>query len=102
MSNKKINQELRALKYRENQKMYDLSMVKVLGALQAIIDDVELANEVAPEVFTNNLKYVINDVLDGVHRGNKNKEVAEQHNLVALKVNNAINKCFRDEEKKKR
>ena len=99
MSNKKPNQELRALKYRENQKMYDLSMVKVLGTLQAIIDDIELANEVVPEVITNNLKYVVNDVLDGIHKGNNDKEVAEQHNAIALKVNNAINNCFRDEEK---
>ena len=99
MSNKKINQELRALKYRENQKMYDLSMVKVLGTLQAIIDDIELANEVVPEVITNNLKYVVNDVLDGIHKGINDKEVAEQHNAIALKVNEAINKCFRDEEK---
>ena len=95
MSNKKINQKIRALKYKNNQGMYDLSMIKVIGCLQAIVDDIELSNEVAPEVFTNNLVYIVNDVLDSLHKNNNNKEVAEQQNEIALKVAKAIDNCFK-------
>ena len=84
MKNKEIVKAIRLQKYEANKEMYDKSAVITLGMLQAVIEDYENANEVFPELFPNNLKYAINDFLDGFYKTKGiSKEVAEEHHAIA-------------------
>lgn len=84
MKNKEIEKAIRLQKYEANKEMYDKSAVVTIGMLQSVIEDYENANEVFPELYPNNLKYAINDFLDGLYKFKGfDKEVAEEHHAIA-------------------
>lgn len=90
MRNKKVEQKIRTQKYLANAKKYNQSFVAVYGCLLAIIDHVEDVNEVMPELFSNNLKYVIEDTLNKLYEKSADPNVAEEHNTVADKFREVI------------
>jgi len=83
MISKAQQEEARLREYLGNKLHYDKSIVIATGGLLALIDHIEEANKVAPSVFTNKLKYTIEDFLNSLYNGKVEKGVSEQHNDVA-------------------
>jgi len=83
MMSKAQQEEERLREYLGNKLHYDKSIVIATGGLLALIDYIEDANKVAPKVFSNQLKYVIEDFLNSLYKGKEEKEVGEQHNEIA-------------------
>jgi hypothetical protein len=76
-------EEERLMLYLSDKPNFDKSIVIATGGLLALIDHIEEANKVAPNVFTNQLKFVIEDFLNSLYNGKEEKEVGEQHNEIA-------------------
>lgn len=74
----------RKLKYDSNRGYYDRASSIALAGLSAIIDEVEKANEVFPEIFTGDLIKNINRTVDFIYRTRKNdtKLMEEHYNLM--------------------
>jgi len=83
MKSKAKQEEARLREYLGNKNHYDKSIVIATGGLLALIDYIEDANKVAPKVFSNQLKYVIEDFLNSLYNGKVENEVSEQHNEIA-------------------
>jgi len=83
MKSKAQKEEERLREYLGNKLHYDKSIVIATGGLLALIDYIEDANKVAPKVFSNQLKYTIEDFLNSLYKGKEEKEVGEQHNEIA-------------------
>jgi hypothetical protein len=84
MIKSKAQQEEERLRlYLSDKPNFDKSIVIATGGLLALIDHIEEANKVAPNIFTNQLKYTIEDFLNSIYKGNVDKAVSEQHNDVA-------------------
>ena len=83
MKSKAQKEEERLREYLGNKLHYDKSIVIATGGLLALIDYIEDANKVAPKVFSNKLKYTIEDFLNSLYKGKEEKEVGEQHNEIA-------------------
>ena len=83
MKSKAQQEEARLREYLSNKLHYDKSIVIATGGLLALIDYIEDANKVAPKVFSNQLKYTIEDFLNSLYKGKEEKEVGEQHNEIA-------------------
>ena len=77
--------------YLSDKPNFDKSIVIATGGLLALIDHIEEANKVAPNVFTNQLKYTIEDFLNSLYNGKVEKEVSDQHNDVAEVFRKFIN-----------
>lgn len=92
MTSKAQQEEARLREYLGNKLHYDKSIVIATGGLLALIDYIEDANKVAPKVFSNQLKYVIEDFLNSLYKGKEEKEVGEQHNEIAELFRKFINK----------
>jgi len=92
MKSKAQKEEERLREYLGNKLHYDKSIVIATGGLLALIDYIEDANKVAPKVFSNQLKYVIEDFLNSLYKGKEEKEVGEQHNEIAELFRKFINK----------
>ena len=92
MKSKAQKEEERLREYLGNKLHYDKSIVIATGGLLALIDYLEDANKVAPKVFSNQLKYVIEDFLNSLYKGKEEKEVGEQHNEIAELFRKFINK----------
>ena len=76
-------EEERLRLYLSDKPNFDKSIVIATGGLLALIDHIEEANKVAPNIFTNQLKYTIEDFLNSLYKGNVDKGVSEQHNEIA-------------------
>jgi hypothetical protein len=76
-------EEERLRLYLSDKPNFDKSIVIATGGLLALIDHIEEANKVAPNVFTNQLKFVIEDFLNSLYNGKVEKGVSDQHNEVA-------------------
>jgi hypothetical protein len=76
-------EEERLRLYISDKQNFDKSIVIATGGLLALIDHIEEANNVAPNVFTNQLKYTIEDFLNSLYNGKVEKGVSDQHNDVA-------------------
>ena len=83
MTSKAQQEEQRLREYLGDKLHYDKSIVIATGGLLALIDYVEDANKVAPKVFSNQLKYVIEAFLNSLYKGKVESEVGEQHNEIA-------------------
>ena len=83
MKSKAQQEEALLREYLGNKLHYDKSIVIATGGLLALIDYIEDANKVAPKVFSNQLKYVIEDFLNSLYKGKVENEVSEQHNEIA-------------------
>ena len=83
MTSKAQQEEARLREYLGNKLHYDKSIVIATGGLLALIDYIEDANKVAPKVFSNQLKYTIEDFLNSLYKGKVENEVSDQHNEVA-------------------
>lgn len=76
-------EEERLRLYLSDKPNFDKSIVIASGGLLALIDHIEEANKVAPNVFTDKLKYTIEDFLNSLYNGKVEKGVSDQHNDVA-------------------
>lgn len=84
MIKSKAKQEEERLRlYLSDKANFDKSIVIATGGLLALIDHIEEANKVAPSVFTNKLKYTIEDFLNSLYNGKVEKGVSDQHNEIA-------------------
>lgn len=83
MKSKAQQEEERLRLYLSDKHNFDKSIVIATGGLLALIDYIEDANKVAPKVFSNQLKFVIEDFLNSLYNGKEEKEVSEQHNEIA-------------------
>ena len=83
MKSKAKQEEERLRLYLSDKENFDKSIVIATGGLLALIDHIEDANKVAPKVFSNQLKFVIEDFLNSLYNGKEEKEVSEQHNEIA-------------------
>lgn len=82
MTQKQLKEE-RKLLYNSNQEKYNKAVVTTFGGLLALIDYIEDANEVFPEIITTSLKNEVNKVLNSVYKNGASDEVMNEHNQVA-------------------
>ena len=76
--------------YNSNQEKYNKAVVVTYGGLLALIDYIEEANEVFPELITTGLKNEVNKVLNAVYKNGATDEVMNEHNQVAELFRNLI------------
>lgn len=82
MTQKQLKEQ-RKLLYNSNQEKYNKAVVVTYGGLLALIDYIEEANEVFPELITTSLKNEVNKVLNAVYKNGATDEVMNEHNQVA-------------------
>ena len=82
MTQKQLKEQ-RKLLYNSNQDKYNKAVVVTYGGLLALIDYIEEANEVFPELITTSLKNEVNKVLNAVYKNGATDEVMNEHNQVA-------------------
>ena len=90
MTQKQLKEQ-RKLLYNSNQEKYNKAVVVTYGGLLALIDYIEEANEVFPELITTGLKNEVNKVLNAVYKNGATDEVMNEHNQVAELFRNLIN-----------
>ena len=86
MSKKKTKSEKlkeRRELYNTNPKMYDQDATISIAGLLAIIDELDNANAVFPNIFTGELIKQVNRTIDLMYKGNKDSTLADQHMKVA-------------------
>ena len=70
----------RKLKYDSNSGHYDRASSIALAGLSVIIDEIEIANEVFPEIFTGELIKQVNKTIDFIYRTRKDDvELSQEH-----------------------
>lgn len=87
----------RQLKYNKNPKQYDFSSSISIAILASVIEEVEKANEVFPEIFTHDLVKNINRCINFIHNKKYEESLAisdEQLNLMKPFLN--LIKTMRD------
>ena len=89
MTQKQLKEQ-RKLLYNSNQDKYNKAVVVTYGGLLALIDYIEEANEVFPELITTSLKNEVNKVLNAVYKNGAADEVMNEHNQVAELFRNLI------------
>ena len=89
MTQKQLKEQ-RKLLYNSNQDKYNKAVVVTYGGLLALIDYIEEANEVFPELITTGLKNEVNKVLNAVYKNGATDEVMNEHNQVAELFRNLI------------
>ena len=89
MTQKQLKEQ-RKLLYNSNQDKYNKAVVVTYGGLLALIDYIEEANEVFPELITTSLKNEVNKVLNAVYKNGATDEVMNEHNQVAELFRNLI------------
>ena len=89
MTQKQLKEQ-RKLLYNSNQDKYNKAVVVTYGGLLALIDYIEEANDVFPELITTSLKNEVNKVLNAVYKNGATDEVMNEHNQVAELFRNLI------------
>ena len=89
MTQKQLKEQ-RKLLYNSNLEKYNKAVVVTYGGLLALIDYIEEANEVFPELITTSLKNEVNKVLNAVYKNGATDEVMNEHNQVAELFRNLI------------
>jgi len=90
MTSKAQQEEARLREYLGNKKEYDESIIIASGMLLSIFEHIEKANKVAPQIFTNQLKYVIEDSISAIYPKGTEAKISEAHNEVALYFDKCI------------
>lgn len=90
MTQKQLKEERRLL-YNSNQEKYNKAILVSYGGLLALIDYIEVSNEVFPEFITDNLKKEVNRALNNLYYKQAGVEVSEEHNEIAELFRKVIN-----------
>jgi len=90
MMSKAQQEEERLRDYLENREEYDQSIIIASGMLLSIFEHIEKANKIAPKVFTNQLKYTIEDSISAIYPKGTEAKIGEAHNEVALYFDKCI------------
>lgn len=77
--------------YNTNPRLYDTSAAVSAAALLAIIEELETANAVFPEIFTNDLIKQVNLTMDRMYRNNKDNKLCDEHIKLSQLFDQPIN-----------
>lgn len=76
--------------YKSDPKLYDTSAATTASMLLAIVDDLETANQVFPEIFTTELVKQVNLTLNRMYKNNKDVKLCEEHMKLAALFDDPI------------
>lgn len=90
MTSKAKQEQERLKEYLDNKEEYDQSIIIARGMLLSVFEHVEKANLVFPKVFTNQLKYSIEDSISSIYDKRTDAKIADAENEVALYFDKCI------------
>lgn len=65
--------------YNTNPRLYDASAAVSAAGLLALVDEIETANAVFPQIFTHNLVKQVNLTLDRMYKNNTDNDLCDEH-----------------------